>query len=388
MKDKNYNILMDKDYIQADFHLKHLKRIRYRLMKGREAYNTNNKKFSRKNALEKLRKNHSISDQTFDTLFDPTSNRSSIDITAVVYLCQLLDLDIAQVLAFPEETAIDLEEPSKYNNFVNSHFKMLDDLSYDGTFYFYIFRYSGTDSSFRQEYPDSLCKAEDLIQGELVFDIKEDSGSTATLSYEQMVPQLDRSIIPIKKTATCIPMVSTLNDNVYLNFVDNDSKAYQIVFDKQKFYSGACYFRIAGMFIESSDSKHLPLFQKMLLVRTPLQPEQYSYIKGILNLNQETIIISPKKLLDLAKEDHEIEKFVECYGQKMDAYKKELLVFNKNMILSDDSEMSKESRTSVLLKIWHHTFSQNSLTIAGNDDDHKIFKKLQQNVEQVESPDE
>ena len=300
----------------------------------------------------------------------------------------MLDLDIAQVLAFPEETAIDLEEPSKYNNFVNSHFKMLDDLSYDGTFYFYIFRYSGTDSSFRQEYPDSLCKAEDLIQGELVFDIKEDSGSTATLSYEQMVPQLDRSIIPIKKTATCIPMVSTLNDNVYLNFVDNDSKAYQIVFDKQKFYSGACYFRIAGMFIESSDSKHLPLFQKMLLVRTPLQPEQYSYIKGILNLNQETIIISPKKLLDLAKEDHEIKKFVECYGQKMDAYKKELLVFNKNMILSDDSEMSKESRTSVLLKIWHHTFSQNSLTIAGNDDDHKIFKKLQQNVEQVESPDE
>ena len=63
-------------------------------------------------------------------------------------------------------------------------------------------------------------------------------------------------------------------------------------------------------------------------------------------------------------------------------------LFNKNMILSDDSEMSKESRTSVLLKIWHHTFSQNSLTIAGNDDDHKIFKKLQQNVEQVESPDE
>ena len=100
---------MDKDSIQADFHLKHLKRIRYRLMKGREAYNANNKKFSRKNALEKLRKNHSISDQTFDTLFDPTSNRSSIDITAVVYLCQLLDLDIAQVLAFPEETAINLE---------------------------------------------------------------------------------------------------------------------------------------------------------------------------------------------------------------------------------------------------------------------------------------
>ena len=385
MKDKNYNILEDDNYTKANFQLQHLKRIRYRLMKGREMYNKNNKKFSRKDILAKL-DNHdiSISEQTFDSLFDPTSNRSSIDITAVVYLCQLLDLDIAQVLAFPEETIVDMEKTSKYNNFVNSHFKILDDWSYNGTFYFYIFKYSGMDSSFHQEYPDSLCKTEDLIQGKLVFDIKESSGSTATLSYEQMIPQLDKSIVPIKKTATCIPMVSTSNDNVYLNFVDNDCKTYQIVFDKQTFYSGGCYFRIAGMFIESSDSKHLPMFQKMLLVRTPLQAKQYCYIKGILNLNQETVIISPKKLSDLAEEDSEIKKFVECYGQKIDAYKKELLIFNKNMILSDNSEMSKESRASVLLKLWHHTFSQNLITIAVNDDDHKIFKKLQQDVAQAE----
>lgn len=108
MKDKNYNILEDDNYTKADFQLQHLKRIRYRLMKGREMYNKNNKKFSRKDILAKL-DNHdiSISEQTFDSLFDPTSNRSSIDITAVVYLCQLLDLDIAQVLAFPEETIVD-----------------------------------------------------------------------------------------------------------------------------------------------------------------------------------------------------------------------------------------------------------------------------------------
>lgn len=386
MQNKKYNILSDDNYANADFSLKHLKRIRYRLMKGREMYNENNKKFIRKEVLEKLKQHEIfISEQTFDTLFDPTSDRSGINVTAVVYLCQLLDLDISQVLAFPEETSIDVEETPKFNNFVSGHFKPLDDLSYNGDFYFYIFRYSGTDSSFYQEYPDSLCKNEDLIEGKLVFDINEDSGSIATLSYEQMVPQLDKSVVPIKKEATCIPMVSIVNNNVYLRFVDNDCKTYQIVFDKQKFYSGDCYFRIAGMFIESSDTKHLPIFQKMLLVRTPLQPEQYCYIKGILNLDQETIIISPKKLLDLSKEDPEIKKFVECYGKKIDAYKKELLVFNKNIILSDNSDMSKESRTSALIKIWHHTFSQNLITIAGNEDDHKIFKKLQQDVEQIKS---
>lgn len=383
---ENYNIFNDPDYHNASGKIKHLKMIRYRLMKGRENYNkVNNKKLSRKYTIEKLHNNDiDISEQTYDSLFDPTSNRSSIDISAVIYVCQLLDLNVSQVLSFPKETLVDKETEPTFNKF-EDYFKVLDDPNYNGTFHFYTLRYSGTDFSFYKEYPDTLCKTEDLIEGTLSFDIQRDSGSIATLDYIQLIPRFDNTTEAKRKNATCIPMLSTLNNNVYLRFVDNDGRTYQIVFDRQEFYSGECYFRIAGMFIESSDHEHFPIFQKMLLLRKELRPEYYDFIKGILNLNQDTIIISPDKLADLTKKDMEIQKFVNCYDEKLHSYKKELLVFNKDIILSDDSEMSTESKESTLLKLQHYTFSQNQVYISGDKHAHKIFKKLQQESDKSDS---
>ena len=381
MKDINFDLLNDDNYLNADLQLKHLKIIRYRLMKGRERYNSLNKKrFSRNSTVDELNAHGiTISLQTYDTLFDPKCERRSIDISAVVYICKLLDLDVTQVLAFPEETIVDAKKNPPFNN-LESRFKVFDDLSYNGKFYFYFFRYAGTDSSFYKEYPDTLCKTEDVFLGTLFFDIQKDSGSIAKLNIEMSNTLFDNTKEICKKTATCIPMLSTINNNVYLRFVDNDGKTYQIVFDRQN-SNKKCFFRIAGMFIESSDDTHLPIFQKILLLRKELQPEQYKYIRGALNLNQDTVVISEKKLNDLAKEDPEIQTFMECYGEKIKSYKKEVLVFHKNIILSDDSDMSKEKRTSVLLKLWHHTFSQNIIPISGGEFDYKIFKELQQESE-------
>ena len=373
-----YEILNDENY---SFQLKHLKMIRYRLMEGRKYYNEiNHTKLSRKKTIQKLKDmGISISEQTFDSLFDPQSDRSSIDISTVVAICKELDLNISQVLAYPEETILDNKNERQFNKF-EDYFKVLNDKNYNGTFYLYFFRTSGTDTSFSQEYPNTLLKTEDLMEGTLSFDIQENGGSIAKLDYIQWISRFDNTTEPKKKNATCIPMLSTENNNVYLRFVDNDGRVYQIVFDKQSFYSGECYFRIAGMFIESADHGHFPIFQKMLLLRKQLGSEHYDYIKGILNINSDTIIISNSILSDLAHNDPEIQKFIECYGEKIQSYEKPLLVFNENVILDNDSEMSKESKKSVLIKLRHHTFSQNQVYIGQDKYAHTIFKKIQQEM--------
>ena len=383
---ENYNIFDDPDYLKADFQLKHLKMIRYRLMKGREAYNKiKSQKFGRKTTITQLHTaNISISEQTYDSLFDPKSKRTSIDISAVVYICQLLNLSVDQVLAFPEETLVDQGNEPKFNKF-ESYFTVLNDENYNGTFYFYTLRYSGTDSSFYQQYPDALLKQEDFLEGTLTFEMQENSGSIAKLDYTQNYSKFDNTVEARKKSATCIPMLSTINNNVYLRFVDNDGRTYQIVFDRQEFYSGKCYFRIAGMFIETSEHEHYPIFQKMILLRKPLSSEYYDYIRGALNMNQNTLIISPNKLAELAEKDPEIQEFVKYFNQKIQSYKKELLVFDENIILSDNSALSTEIRKSILLKLRNHTFSQNQVWIGEDKYAHTIFKKLQQNAEQIDS---
>ena len=264
-----------------------------------------------------------------------------------------------------------------FNKFKN-YFDVLDDPNYNGTFYIYFLRYSGTDDSFYQEYPDTLCKTEDLMEGTLTFDIQKNSGSIARLEYIQQISMFDNTIESKKKCATCTPLLSTVNNNVHLRFVDNDGRVYQIVFDRQEFFSGKCYFRIAGMFIESSDHGHFPIFQKVLLLREKIHPKYYNYIKGCLNLNHNTLIISNNTLSNLAKDDPEIQRFIECYQDELKPYEKPLLVFDEDIILSNNSKMSKADRKKVLLKLRHHTFSQNQIYIGNDKYAYRIFKEIQQ----------
>ena len=60
-------------------------------------------------------------------------------------------------------------------------------------------------------------------------------------------------------------MESTLNHNIYLDFVDQDGRFYYIFFNHQVFRNGPLYFRIGGMITESSEHDNGPFFQKIVL---------------------------------------------------------------------------------------------------------------------------
>ncbi|MDO5411471.1 MAG: hypothetical protein Q4F21_13685 [Lachnospiraceae bacterium] len=379
-KFENYDIFHDPQYQQYSFQMKHQAIIRYRLMKGREQYNKiNGKRLGRKSTIEKLQNlGIDISEQTFDSLFDPKCGRSHIDISAVAAICRILDLNISQILAFPDETITDAEE--KEFNVYGNYWKTLDDPNYNGDFYCYFFRTAGTDTSFTQEYPNSLLKTEDLIEGQLVFDISKTHGSIAAFHFTHHMKSADDNPIDRFQTSTCIPMLSTISQNVYLRFTDNDGYVYHIVFDRQDFYSGKCYFRIAGLITESHDRGHLPIFQKMILLQNRIDKKNLNYIKGLLNFNSETIIISKDMLYSLAETDDEIRKFIDCYEKIYTSCEKQLLVFNENLIMTSDSGMSLESKKSALIKLRHHTFSQNQLYLGDDMHAHKIAKKLQKGI--------
>lgn len=379
---QSYSIYDKDDYKNCkDFETKHTKMIRFRLLKGWLNYieTHDGKKLGRNSTIKELfDKGIKISPQTYDDLFNPDVPYQKINFSAVIFLCEKLGLSINQVLAFPEETDIDFDKKPKFNDF-GGYFKIFDDKKYNGRFQFYTFKHSGMDSSIKKIYSNSLIKKEELIKGELCFNIKEASESTATIEYKQATFNALDGMGESSKKSTCIPLLSTVNNNVYLRFSDNDGRTYQIVFKHQEFPSGDCYFRVGGMFIESSDKDHLPIFQKILLLRKELEENQYDYIKGILNFNQDTIIISPDKLNELAENDSDIKKFVDLSREKIQFYEKKILILNREIISSDDTiEMSRFERESVLKKLLHYSYSQNSLTIKDNEYDHKIFKELQQ----------
>ncbi len=398
---ENFDLYKEPSYNQADFSLKHLMKIRYELWLGKEQF----MRKTGRNVLgpERIKKyleekGIDISKATAESLYDPCSARSSIDITSVLLLCEWWQLDPAHVLAFPGQESI--PSPAELKG-IDKNRRILSDKNYHGTFYCYFFRISGTDSSFTNAYPNSLPKREDLMEGTLTFDISDEMGTTATFTYTQRVRDFNRPPRLVKKSATCVPYESAVNHNVFLEFVDNDGRWYEIIFDHQQFTNSPCYFRIAGMITEASEKDHLPVFQKMVFFREKPDDSFKPYIRGFLNHNPNNILIGKAELEALSginadgsetegkpSEDEELRDFYRYYRKILEPHLREIYVFNESIITKEPSGMSEFEAKKALLKLRHKTFSQNQLYIGMDADAHRIAKYLQNQGEEMNDEEE
>ena len=401
---EDYYLYDDPRYIEAPPHLKHIKHIRYMLWRGRNEYIKATKskgEYSSGNLIKKLKESDiHLSRSTVESLYDPTSSRDSIDITAVLYLCEWWGLNTNAVLALPAQDTISTDVSLKPTN---ADRKVFQDSNYDYTYYCYFFKISGTDSSYDTSYPDMLPKREDLIKGKLIF--KPDGPGTprAYFEYTQRVISMDKEPSDVTKYATCIPFESVKGHNVFLEFIDNNGRWFDIILDHQAFSNSPCYFRIAAMITEASEKEKLPVFQKMVMFLKEPDESYMPFIRGFLNYNPNNLIISKEALerlsgisadtsdegpkneelteIEIRKRgiDPEIRKFYRCYQKILENHLRELYVINENVITKEPSQISEFEAKKALIKLRHYTYSQNQMYVGLDPDAHRIARHIQEN---------
>ena len=361
----DYNLYDDADYIAlTDLTEKHLLSIRYQLWLGRKAYKKRmgSSAWGIDRTLEEL---HSagieIGKDTFVKLYDPKYKRSRIDITAVIKLCEIWDLDCERVLALPNEQKLRKSESS------NEDWTVLTDPRYAGKYHCYFFQITGNDS-FTQDYEYTLRKKETLIKATLDIRMLGDR-ATATFEYDNSTSANRTSI----KFATCTPLLSKLG-NVYLDFSDNEGRIYKISFNYRDFTSSNnCYFRIASMLTESSDQVHYPLLQKMVLFRNEPNAMYADHIRGLLTQSNKDVLIMAQELEKLS-DDPLIKKFIDNFCNSGIFKSEAFYIFNEDAIMNLRSSMSSYEAKVALTKMRHYSFSPNQLLIGNDQDIHRIVQ--------------
>ena len=162
----------------TDIRLDHVTAIRNRLKKKKDEFCQNtNKKALGPDAIHNYLQNAGIpvSRTTIQNFFSDKDDIKKLDISMVLKLCEWWGCNASEILAFPDEVSTASNNAFKEN----PHQKLFTDSSYNGTFYCYFFKISGTDSSFHNSYPYSLNKKDDLMEGTITFEIDSDSGSKA-----------------------------------------------------------------------------------------------------------------------------------------------------------------------------------------------------------------
>lgn len=372
--------------IEKDIRVSHITAIRDRLKKARDQFclNTNKKVLGPETIHKHLCKEGvPVSKTTIQNLFsDSIQDIQKIDISLVLKLCEWWGCNASEILAFPDEASI-----SSNNSFKETpHKQLLTDISYNGTFYCYFFKISGTDSSFHKAYPYSLNKKEDLMEGTIEFDISPETGSKAIFEYIQCIHQFNKEDDFKVKKCTCFPMESTKNKNIYLDFVDQDGRFYYIFFDHQIFINGPLYFRIGGMVTETSENSNGPLFQKIVLFHEQPNDSQKPLIRGLLNTNPYNLLLDEKELEYLSTQDPEIKEFMDGYKEQLTSRKREIYFFNETLITKESGPLSEYQAKKTLIKLRHYSYSQNQIIIGRDSDAHRIARRMQ-NPENVDQDD-
>jgi DNA-binding Xre family transcriptional regulator len=359
-----------------DIRLEHVTAIRERLKEKKQEYCIHtNKKSLGPDAIRNYLQNAGIhiSRTTIQNFFSDKDNIIKMDISMVLKLCEWWGCNASEILAFPNEDSISTNNSFKEN----PHQKLLTDSSYDGTFYCYFFKISGTDSSFHKSYPYSLNKKEDLMEGTITFEINSDNDSKAIFEYIQCVHQFNQDDELKPKRCTCFPMESIKNNNIYLDFVDQDGRFYYIFFNHQIFTNGPLYFRIGGMVTEASENDNGPIFQKIVLFHEKPSSSQFPLIRGLLNTNPHNILLDEKELELLATQDEEIKEFMEGYKDLLAPRKREVYFFNETLITKESGPLSEFVAKKILIKLRHYCYSQNQIIIGRDPDAHRIARRMQ-----------
>jgi len=286
----------------------------------------------------------------------------TLNTLVIVELCEYCNIDINEIF-------------SKNNNHNNSDFLIpneenfipLMDPKYAGTYYCYFFRPVQFETG--------------LDKGILTINI-DDNSSDVKFELKISRKNIDNEEIQISKFFYGVPYLSKKFNNILIFLTSPIGEYYFMTIDYKYYVNLGMYFRIGSFCTYNSENDHPPLFEKIVLCRKELSDENRDYIYGLLNLNNEKIMIKRNHLENLCNQNDLINKFFQTFKNILENQLHNCYIFGEKQILeffnlnSTDIDMNKEDIIRAILILRKHSLSPERITVKDLDEIPHIIKHL------------
>lgn len=362
----------------AFFSINHIKLIKRKLCDAKKKYehDTGITKELTAYAIHKMfeeKGEYTLAISALQKIFNPTLDSTSIDVTMIVKLCKLFNVNLSYVLALPEDQAI-LPEYATYT----SDFKALTDQFYLGNFTGYMLRTAyATDTNADSNKQDTLRKNDSLVKCTIKIENKNNYTSAEMIIHNQTT-HVDGKEVNCDSHLHGIPIHITRTNNIFINFVSEHGKYYTVMFDHQVFYNAPMYYREAVVLTSATGNQELPLISKMVIFRNEVPKQYHKYILGLLSLNVNNIIISEDKLNSM-KSNPEIARFCNDFEDHLNLHLRPYYVIPEAIIEQNPkTTMTPKELKKVLLLLRNESYSLAQIEVGNDSKASIIAKEIQQ----------
>ncbi len=269
--------------------------------------------------LEKMGFHFSLS-SIKDTL---NPSNTTLNTVLVIALCKYWGIDSATIFAEPD--AIVSSSDLTGNTADNAKFEPIRDKNYEGTFHCYL-------------YPrNNIC--DDLWHATLEIHVYEQTSRATFIITEQNSYQTAKKKT---KTFTGIPYYSRVSNTV-LMLLRSDFGSYCFISFKYEPYNvGRLYYRTAIFVSYSVNTAKTPRMQKLVLLGHPASPENYPFIRGLLKMTNNHVVIRTEDLNHLSETNPDIRKFCDKFQSVLERNKHECYVFDENTLAAPFRPLAEE----------------------------------------------
>lgn len=227
---------------------------------------------------------------------------SSIQILSLAQVCQVLELDIAEVLSLDPETDVHVQrQPQENGDFLITNARNKAFRGYKGKYFLYFY----------------TTKNEDYIH-EGTFWLEEDSSThqcVADIRFKTGEKNEDGK--DIEKHYSGPAYYSIPMQTIYVEVTSEDigEKCYLLFhYDFLAYQNLEC--RLATVITVSCGTRRLPTMHRMLLTRKELTEDDLYFLCGQLKLNSSEILISENAYREFIRDEKLPPKFYEYFGDK------------------------------------------------------------------------
>ena len=165
-------------------------------------------------------------------------------------------------------------------------------------------------------------------------------------------------------------------NQVYTMMMDKEGKrAICLMFDYQNYTKDVMYYRTAAMLTSTMSRHPKPLFEKMIILRKPLNLEDENHLRilrGVLSLESNNLIVKKDIFTKLAKEHKIMNDFEPVY--------EEYASFNESEIINRRIPWDYNEKKEAILLLRQNSIL-NIQNVASEDEDFpELMKELQQSI--------
>lgn len=281
-----------------------------------------------------LEKGYNISQPALSKL----KSGSSVSVLQVVQICEVLGVDISDILSMDEEKEVQIPGAESSEYFMrDAKHKYL--VGYTGSYSAYFYTTQNEDR---------------IHQGTFILD-GDKKGKNLAVDFRFKTGETDENGKEIEKHYTGPAYYSMPMQAVYCEITSEDigEKCY-LLFHYDFLTHRQLECRLAIVITVSSGTRRFPTAHKLLLTRDSLMKDELDYLCGQLKLNSSKILISEKAYKEFLQDPLLPEEFLNIFGGK-ESYAEKFLgtvekmeYFSFNESLISDSNLQPMDKMKII----------------------------------------